>query len=32
MRTEIFTYAPRSNAAKDYSALIEEIDKGRATT
>lgn len=29
MRTDIFTYAPKSNAAKDYSALIEELDKGR---
>lgn len=29
MREDIFSYAPRSNAAKDYRALLEEIVKGR---
>lgn len=28
MKQNIFTYAPRSNAAKDYRALVEEIIKG----
>ena len=27
-RTPIFKYAPRSNAAADYKALVEEIEKG----
>lgn len=29
MRTDIFTYAPKSNAAKDYKALVDEIKKGK---
>ena len=29
MRTDIFEYAPRSNAAKDYAAFIEEFLEGR---
>ena len=30
LREPIFTHAPRSNASKDYAALIDEIQKGEA--
>lgn len=32
LRTDIFTYAPRSNGAADYNAFIDEFLKGRSET